>query len=174
MAKNSTEGNRTRTARYRAALAERGIRPVQLLAPENAHVLLRQAVGLMTQEQGPLEPRAALRQAGGANEAGDGAEEAAMRSKLADAEDRARALLAELEAAREAGRWMKQARVAGAAAALAVVRTELEAAQGREKAAQEAADAFRDELARIRGRGGWRGVLLRLAGAGARCEGPAP
>lgn len=49
---------------------------------------------------------------------------------------------------------------------LAAVRTETETLQGRERAAQKAADALRSELAGIRGRGGWRGVLLRLAGAG--------
>lgn len=54
-----------------------------------------------------------------------------------------------------------------AARELVVVRAKAEAAQVRERAAQEAADALRGELAGIRGRGGWRGVLLRLAGAGA-------
>jgi len=45
---------------------------------------------------------------------------------------------------------------------LAAVRAE--ALQGRERAGQEAADALRGELERIKGRGGWRGMLLRLAG----------
>lgn len=53
-----------------------------------------------------------------------------------------------------------------AARELAAVRAEAGAAQGRERAAQEAADVLQDELERIKGRGGWRGVLLRLAGAG--------
>lgn len=54
---------------------------------------------------------------------------------------------------------------AEAARELAAVRSEVEAAQGRERAAQEAAAVLQGELAKIKGRGGWRGVLLRLAGA---------
>lgn len=199
MAKNSAEGNRTRTARYRAALAERGIRPVQVIAPESAHALLRQAAGLMTREQDPLDSRAALRQAGGINEAGKASNpepggqelavelnaakiaEATARTELAGAEDRARALATELEEAQNAGHRAEQAKAAETVAALAqaetaeqereevarelaAVRVEAEAAQGRERVAQEAADALRGELAGIRGRGGWRGALLRLAG----------
>ena len=72
MAKNSAEGNKERTARYRAGLATRGIRPVQLYVPEGAHALLRQAAGLMSREQNPLEPRQAMRQASGANDPGEG------------------------------------------------------------------------------------------------------
>jgi chromosome segregation ATPase len=68
MAKNSREGNQTRNKRYREALAERGIRPVQVLAPESAHLLIRQAANLMTRDGDPMEPRAAMRAAGGANE----------------------------------------------------------------------------------------------------------
>ena len=68
MAKNSREGNQSRKKRYYEALAERGIRPVQVLAPESAHPLIRQAATLMTRDEAPLEPRAALRRAGGANE----------------------------------------------------------------------------------------------------------
>ncbi|MCW8309393.1 hypothetical protein AruPA_20450 [Acidiphilium sp. PA] len=68
MAKNSRDGNRERAARHRAVLAERGIKQILLLAPEQAHPLLKQAVGLMTRDDDPLEPRAALRRAGGAND----------------------------------------------------------------------------------------------------------
>ena len=71
MAKNSAEGNKERTARYRAGLAARGIRPVQLYAPEGAHTLLRQAAGLMSREYDPLEPRQAMREASGANDPGE-------------------------------------------------------------------------------------------------------
>jgi hypothetical protein len=46
---------------------------------------------------------------------------------------------------------------------LTAARAEAKAAKGREQAAQEAANALRDELEGIRGRGGWRGVLLRLS-----------
>ena len=68
MAKNSRDGNRERAARRRAALAERGIKQISLMAPEQAHPLLKQAADLMTRDDVPLEPRAALRQAGGANQ----------------------------------------------------------------------------------------------------------
>lgn len=52
-----------------------------------------------------------------------------------------------------------------AARELAAARAEAEAAQGREQVAKEAADVLRGELAGIKGRRGWRGMLLRLAGA---------
>ena len=68
MAKNSREGNQSRNKRYREALAERGIRPIQVFAPESAHPLIKQAAGLMIRDDDPLEPRAALRRAGGVNE----------------------------------------------------------------------------------------------------------
>ena len=54
-----------RAARRRAALAERGIKQVLLMAPEQAHPLLKQAATLMTRDDAPLEPQAALRRAGG-------------------------------------------------------------------------------------------------------------
>ena len=114
MAKNSAEGNKARTARYRAGLAERGIRPVQLYAPEGGHALLRQAAGLMIREQDPLEPRQAMRQASGANnpgeENGDGEEQAlaavavtmeAVRVELNEAQD------AERRAEPSSGRWRR-------------------------------------------------------------------
>lgn len=169
MVKNSAEGNKARTARYRAGLAARGIRPVQLYAPEEAHALLRQAAGLMLREQDPLEPHQAMRQASGANDPGqehgnqDGGERA-----LAAAIAAAEAVRAELTEARNAERQAEQRAMAQAEAAehgrveamreLAAVRVEAEVAQ-------EAAAALRGELAGIKGRRGWRGVLLRLAGA---------
>lgn len=99
----------------------------------------------------------------------------------------AAAVRAELKAARDAGRRADQARAAESNAALvraeaaergreeaarelAAARAEVEAAQGRERAAQEAANTFRGELVGIKGRGGWRGVLLRLAGVGGRSD----
>ena len=82
MVKNSQEGNRERAARRRRELAVRGIRQVQLFAPENAHLLLRQAVELMTQEDDPLEPCIALRQAGGANEPNEADSALELRAEL--------------------------------------------------------------------------------------------
>ena len=89
---------------------------------------------------------------------------------------------AELEEARAAGdRLAQQAQSIEAAALarveaaergqervtreLATVQAEVEAAQERERAAQASTMALRTELESIRSRGGWRGVLLRLAGA---------
>lgn len=94
----------------------------------------------------------------------------------------AAAARAELEAARDASRQAEQAKAAEAAATLAraeaaergqeeaareltAVRAEAEAAQGHEQAAQEVAETLRRELEAITGRRGWRGLLLRLAGA---------
>lgn len=105
MAKNSREGNRERTAKRRSVLAEQGIRPVQVLAPESAHPLIRQVAGLMTRSKDPVEPRAAFRRVGGANdvELDDAsqismAELEAARSRIAEFELDAEKRRAEIEA----------------------------------------------------------------------------
>lgn len=121
MAKNSREGNRERTARRRAALAERGIRPVQVLAPEGAHPLIRQAASLMIRDDDPLEPRAALRRAGGANQPEPGEASPDLIAEL----DAAKARIAEIE--REA----------------AARRTEIEAAERQRQALEAERDAAR-------------------------------
>jgi len=172
MAKNSAEGNKARTARYRAGLAERGIRPVQLYAPEGAHALLRQAAGLMTREQDPLEPRRALRQASGANDSGEGSDDPSGREQALDAA--VEAIRAELAAARDAERQAEQRALAqaeaakiaedGAAAALARAET---AEQARESAAREleaaeaAAALARAEAGRFQKAPGLRGRVVR-------------
>lgn len=177
MAKNSSEGNKARTARYRAGLAARGIRPVQLYAPEGAHPLLRQAAGLMTREQDPLEPYQAMRQASGVNNPGQGHgdQEGGGEQALAAAVAAVEAVRAELAEAQDAERRAEQRTLAQVEAAehsraeavrqLAAVRAEAEALQGRERAAQETAAALQGELDGIKDRGGWQGLLLRLAGA---------
>ena len=150
MAKNSRDGNRVRAARRRAALAERGIKQVLLMAPEQAHPLLKHAATLMTRDDDPLEPRAALRRAGGANEPEPvgaspdlGAELEATKARIAEierqaearlaivieaAERRRRALEAEQEKARanavEAQKAAKSAQVAEGRAAEALRRAE--------------------------------------------------
>ncbi len=96
MAKNSREGNQSRNKRYREALAERGIRPVQVLAPESAHPLIRQAANLMTCDGDPMEPRAAMRVAGGANEPEPGGASAELLAELKTA--RSRIMAVELDA----------------------------------------------------------------------------
>lgn len=57
-----------RNKRYRQNLAERGIKPFQVMAPEETKDLFRKAASLMTRDDDPLEPRAAFRVVGGANE----------------------------------------------------------------------------------------------------------
>ena len=107
MAKNSREGNQSRNKRYREALAERGIRPIQVFAPESAHPLIKQAAGLMIRDDDPLEPRAALRRAGGVNEPEPGeaspdliAELDAAKARIAEIERQAEVLRIETEAAK--------------------------------------------------------------------------
>lgn len=104
----------------------------------------------------------------------------AQQADLDAAKAEATAARAELGEARTAGdRQAEQARSAEAAALaraeaaeqgwekvtreLAAARAEAQTLQGRERTAQEAAAALRGELERIKGRGGWRGILMRLA-----------
>lgn len=173
MAKNSAEGNKARTARYRAGLAARGIRPVQVFAPEAAHALLKQAAELMTREQDPLDPRQALRKVGGANDAdkaggSDGKGQAlianleAVEAELAALREESRQ--SEQRAAAQAGLAAAEAKRAEAAESVAAV------AQEAERAARGAAAELRQELDTIAGKRGWRGLLLRMAGATPRSK----
>lgn len=146
MAKNSTEGNKARTARYRAGLAARGIRPVQLYAPEEAHALLRQATGLMSREQDPLEPRHAMRQASGANDPeqghGDqGRDEQALAASVAEVET----VRVELAEARDAERQAVQRALTQTEAARAAVEG-MTTAMGRAEAAERAQALLADKL----------------------------
>jgi len=173
MAKNSAEGNRARTARYRAGLAARGIRPIQILAPEGAHALLRQAAELMVREQDPLDPQQALRKVGGANDAEKASGPAEGEQALvADLE----AAKAKLMAAREESRQSEQRATAQAELAVAEAKRAeaaegmAAAAQAAEQTARDAAGVLRKELDAIAGKRGWRGLLLRLAGAKLRSE----
>lgn len=143
MAKNSAEGNKERTARYRAGLAARGIRPVQLYAPEGAHALLRQAAGLMSREQDPLEPRQAMRQASGANDPGKGhGDQSQEEQALAAVVEAVRAELAEV---RDAERQTEQRALAQAEAARTAAESTT-AALARAEIAERAQAALVDEL----------------------------
>lgn len=179
MAKNSTEGNKARAARYRAALAARGIHPVQLLAPEASHALLKQAVGLMTREQDPLEPRQALRQASGANDPGEAepfvnagaqdlaAEIEAVRGELVAAQEverlTERRALAEAEAARVEARRAEiaegEAILARAREAAAIVRAD--GAERKQEAAEAMAAQARVEADRFQKVPGLRGRVVK-------------
>lgn len=146
MARNSAEGNKARTARYRAGLAARGIRPVQLYAPEAAHVLLRQAAGLMSREQHPLEPRQAMRQASGTNDPGQGdnnqgRDDQALATVVAEVE----AVRVELAKAWDAERQAEQRALAQAEAAWAAAEGTV-AAVGRAETAERAQVVLADKL----------------------------
>jgi chromosome segregation ATPase len=136
MAKNSKEGNRTRTARRREALAERGIRPVQVLAPESAHPLIRQAAGLMTRDDDPLEPRAALRLTGGSNEPDEADDSPELHAELAAAKAR----IAQIEADAERQRKALEAERDAAKSAEAAEREKAQAAATEVKEAKDQAE----------------------------------
>lgn len=133
MAKNSREGNQNRNKRYREALAERGVRPVQVFAPEAAHPLIRQAAGLMTRNDDPLEPRAAFRQVGGANEP----EPDKVSSDLVTELEAARTRLIELERQAEA----QQSEIDETKCQRAALEAELTASRVAEVAERERAKA---------------------------------
>jgi len=146
MAKNSAEGNKARTTRYRAGLAARGIRPVQFYAPEEAHALLRQAAGLMSREQDPLEPRQAMRQASGANDPGQehgdqDRDEQALTAAIAEV----KAIKMELVEARDAERQAVQRALAQAEAARAAAES-MVTATGQAEAAERAQALLMNEL----------------------------
>ena len=172
MAKNSAEGNKARTARYRAGLAERGIRPVQLYAPEVAHALLRQAAGLMNCEQDPLEPRQAMRQASGANDPGqrhsdqDGREEALAAAVAAVKAELVEAKEAERQAEQRANTQAEAAQAAAEGTVAAIGRAEVaeqaqEALAGRLREAEDAAAQARAKAERLEQIPGLRGRVVR-------------
>ena len=144
MVKNSREGNQNRNRRYREALAARGIRPVQVLAPEGAHQLIRQAAGLMTRDDDPLDPRAALRKIGGANEPDEAHVVPEVVAELEAANARITRIEREAEARRleiEAEKRQRQALEAERDAAKAAEAAEREKAQVKAIEAQAAAIA---------------------------------
>lgn len=179
MAKNSREGNQSRNKRYREVLAERGIRPVQVLAPEGAHPLIRQAAGLMTRDDDPLDPRAALRRAGGANEPELGeaspdliAEIEAAKARIAEIERQAEARRVLMVEATERQRRALEAERDAAMAAEAAARENVHVlAEAAEKAAGDVQKALQRAkraevtIQRTKALPGMRGRLVRwLAG----------
>jgi multidrug efflux pump subunit AcrA (membrane-fusion protein) len=146
MAKNTRQGNQERNRRYREALAARGIRPVQVMAPETAHSLIRQAAGLMTRDDDPLEPRAALRLAGGSNESDEAdaspelrAELEAARARIEQIEREAEARRLEIETEAERQRRTLEAERDAARAAEVVEREKAESAMAEARTASERA-----------------------------------
>lgn len=175
MAKNSREGNRERTAKRRSVLAEQGIRPVQVFAPESAHPLIRQAAGLMTHPKDPVEPRAAFRRVGGANDP----EPSDAPSTLMDELEAARKRIAEIERQMEARRIITaeaaerqrrelKAERDAAKAAEAEERTKAEKAigaaqeaQGRVKEAVGRAEKAESAIRQVKALPGIKGRLVR-------------
>ena len=162
MAKNSREGNQSRKKRYYEALAERGIRPVQVLAPESAHPLIRQAATLMTRDEAPLEPRAALRRAGGANEPEPGeaspglaAELEAAKARIAEIERQAEARLAIVIEAAERRRLALEKEAQKAVKAV-------QDAEGRAAAALQRAEKAEATIQQAKAMPGLKGRLIRL------------
>ena len=172
MAKNSKDGNRERAARRRAALAERGIRPIQVMAPEAAHPLIRQAATLMARDDDPLEPRAALRRAGGANEPEPGeaspglaAELEAAKARIADIEHQAEARLAiVIEAAERRRRALEteqEKAQASAEEALKATRA-AQVAEGRATEALRRAEKAEAVIRQAKNLPGLKGHLVRF------------
>ncbi|MGC9271555.1 hypothetical protein [Acidiphilium sp.] len=134
-----------RNKRYRTGLEERGIKAFQVVAPETAKGLFRRAAELMTRDNDPMEPRAAMRAAGGANEPEprEGApallaELDAARNRIAEVERDAAMRQAEIEVLAEAREWALQSELDAARAAEAEGRAKIDVAT------VEAKDAAKD------------------------------
>ena len=173
MAKNSREGNQSRKKRYYEALAERGIRPVQVLAPESAHPLIRQAATLMTRDEAPLEPRAALRRAGGANEPEPGeaspglaAELEAAKARIAEIERQAEARLAiVIEAAERRRLALEQEKAQASTTEAQKAVKAVQDAEGRAAEALRRAEKAEATIRQAKAMSGIKGRLVRfLAG----------
>ncbi|MEB8513721.1 hypothetical protein [Acidithiobacillus ferriphilus] len=168
MAKNSREGNQSRKKRYYEALAERGIRPVQVLAPESAHPLIRQAATLMTRDEAPLEPRAALRRAGGANEPEPGlaAELEAAKARIAEIERQAEARLAiVIEAAERRRLALEQEKAQASTTEAQKAVKAVQDAEGRAAEALRRAEKAEAAIRQAKAMSGLKGRLVRfLAG----------
>ena len=172
MAKNSRDGNRERAARRRAALAERGIKQVLLMAPEQAHPLLKQAASLMTRDDDPLEPRAALRRAGGANEpepgeasSGLAAELEATKARIAEIERQAEVRLAIVIEAAERRRQALEVEQEKARASAEEAQKAARSAQDAEGRAAEAlrrAEKAEAVIRQAKTMSGLKGRLVRL------------
>ncbi len=170
MAKNSKDGNRERAARRRAALAERGIKQVLLMAPERAHPLLKQAASLMTRDDDPLEPRAALRRAGGANEPEPGAaspgltaELEAAKARIAEIERQAEARLAiVIEAAERRRLALEQEKAQASAEEAQKAVKAVQDAEGRAAAVLQRAEKAEATIRQAKAMPGLKGRLIRL------------
>lgn len=174
-----------RNKRYRQALAERGIRPFQVIAPEHTREMFREASRLMTSEDDPMEPRAAFRRVGRANEPDEThiapelrADLEAAKARVAQVEREAESRRAEIEAKAQRERQL-QAELDAARAAVAAEHEKTEAtaaevqvaviaaqeAQGRVTEALDRAAKAEAAIQQARSLPGLKGRLVRwLAG----------
>ncbi len=168
-----------RNKRYRQNLAERGIKPFQVIAPEETRDLFRKAASLMTRDDDPMEPRAAFRLVGGANEpelhepvAALLNELEAARSRIMEIEHKAEERLSEIEALAETRERALQAERDAAKAVGAKSQSEAQEAaraaqEERERATEAAGRAERAEAVIFKAKTmpGIKGRLVRwLAG----------
>jgi hypothetical protein len=175
MVKNSLEGNRDRVAKHRKAQAERGIRALQVMAPQEAHGLIRQAVHLMNRSEAPMEPRAALRRIGGANEPEEAEASPTLAAELEAAKEQITQIEMTAKRQREALEAERDAAMAAQAAEHDKAQATATEAQAAARTAQEAQERAMEALGRAekaetairqaRSLPGVRGRLLRwLAG----------
>ena len=175
MAKNSRAGNRERATRRRAALADRGIKQILLMAPEQAHPLLKHAAGLMIRSDNPMEPREALRQVGGANELEPDDPSAKLLAELDEARSRIAAIEldaqkrgAEIEAAERQIKTLEaelDAAKESEAKKISEAKQVIQEARNRAKAALGRATQAEGTIKQVKALPGIRGLLVRwLAG----------
>ncbi len=154
---------RQRSERLRARRDEAGMAQVSGWVPKERRPYAREVLAALARGSNSLPPdpeqRAALEAAQAAADVARAAE-AVARAAVVEAEQRGQVLVVELDAARAKSEADREE----ATRDLMTLRAEAEAMQAREQAAQEATAALRGELDGIKGRRGWRGVLLRLAG----------
>lgn len=139
-----------RNKRYRQSLAERGMKPFQVIAPEETRDLFRKAANLMTRDNDPMDPRAAFRLVGGANEPEPGeasvdllAELDAARSRITAVEREAEQRRAEIEAEKRQRQTLEAERDAARAGEVAGLAKVQETTSEAMKAARAAQDALR-------------------------------
>ena len=182
---NEESSGQRRNKRYRQNLAERGIKPFQVMAPEETKDLFRKAASLMTRDDDPMEPRAAFRVVGGANEPEQHEPVAALlteleaaRSRIMEIEGKAEQRQIEVEALESREMALRAERDAARAAeaegrtkidAVTIEATEAakvaEEAQGRATEALRRAERAETAIRQAKTMPGIRGRLVRwLAG----------
>ena len=141
---------------------------MQVFAPEEAHWLIRQAARLMTRDDEPLDPRAALLKIGGANEPDEAHVVPEMVAELGAAKVRIMQIEREAEARRveiEVNKRQRQTLEAEQDAARAAEAAKCEKAQERATEALRRAEKAEIAIRQTKNLPGVRGRLVRwLAG----------